>query len=189
MTYDLSGLSTLQATMTKMAADQSAGKVKFSGGYQVWTSPRVGMFKAIVSVGGALVPTTTACVLQSMATLNGCLALLASTCDAAAIAAARAVFSPPIAYAAGKAPWEPAVLGPVTTAAPVIQNTSYDLSGIASAQAAVNAMIDDKNSGAVNFNKSFLATLTPGGAPVTTTLGPVLAIMREINKVLATLNL
>jgi hypothetical protein len=177
--YDLSGIATAQATVAQMLRDQASGAVKFAGGFQTWQPSPTGVFKAILAVGGTAAPTTTNIVRQAIRAVRTTLDLIAGGTGSAAANAVQAATPPSLLLETGQPPFGPAsALGPLANAATVVANTSYDLSGIAALQTAVNQMLADQQSGATVFagNAKFSAIVTAGGAAQSTTISAAVAL-------------
>src|SRR6185437_14507333 len=144
-----------------MVADQAAGRVKFAGGSETWIPNPAGTFTAIVSVGGALVPTTTNAVRAMLTSLRSVFDLITAasgTIAAQAVTSTSAAVPAPALESGTKG-----AIGPVVYVGSA-QGTSYDLSGIASLQVTAAKMLADQQSGVTNFERSFLATLSSGSS-------------------------
>lgn len=184
--YDLSGIAATLSTIYQMIADQRAGTVKFAGGYETWLPVPQGYFDAKLSVGGSLVPTTTNVVRAALTALRVTFDLIAAapgtTAENAITLNSAAVPGSPLA--AGRS----GAIGPVVYGPLSVQATSYDLSGIASAQATANQMLADQQNAVRNFEKPFNAVVAVGGQAVSTTMATVrslLALLRAAFDLLA----
>src|SRR6185437_4152479 len=160
-----------------MVADQAAGRVKFAGGSETWVENPAGTFTAIVSVGGGLVPTTTNTVRSMLTALRAALDLVtaaAGTVAQQAVTTTSAAVPAPALESGTKG-----AVGPIVYIGSA-QGTSYDLSGIAALQTTAAAMLADQQSGATNFERAFLATLTSGGGNQSITMAKVRALYAQL---------
>lgn len=136
--YDLSGLTAARGTIEKMIVDQTAGRVKFAGGNETWVPRPVGWFGAIVAVGGGLVGTTTNVVRSMFTVMRSDLFLLAAGAG-------------PVATAINVVAASGSLVIPRIGGTPLVQNTNYDLSGIAAAQSTITSMISDAGKNITSF--------------------------------------
>lgn len=175
--YDLSGIANLQATISKMIADQKSGAVKFAGGSQTWIPNPQGWFKAILTASGSPSPTTTFMVRTSLKAVRTTLDLIAGGTGTVAANAVQASTPASFLLETGRSPTGPQTAsGPVVNGATSVANTSYDLSGIAALQTAVNAMLADMQSGATVFADSLTFSANVVAGNVTTNIRAVVAL-------------